>query len=196
MAIEVFGGSGDLAAVGLKTATPVIYLSGSSNRDLELLDRCALPRLRSVVNGNDQKLEDLKGEVKLPKDAYIPFEGGGGFIQGRVADWLFEQGQREDVPRMNRAYRDPAALATAILSCQGFLPTVEDPYRGLSPSGACGVIVPPDVYLSPELAATLVSEIASSSLTIFYFMSSDDFDAAAAAEGTTYIRVPAEIGLF
>ena len=79
MVLEAFGESADLAAVALKRSRRFVCLSGTSDRQRELLEACVLPRLRAVVEGKDQGLEDRESEIRMRGDAYIPYEGGGGF---------------------------------------------------------------------------------------------------------------------
>src|SRR5205085_7973883 len=106
------------------------------DRDLSLLGDCALPRLRAVVDGRDTGLEQHEGEIRLSEDAYIPWSGGGRFLSCSVGEWLFEQGERDDFPTMNRAFAAAGGLASAILTSQGFLPVEADASRGTAPDGS------------------------------------------------------------
>jgi hypothetical protein len=196
VALEVFGSTADLAAVTLKLGRDFVYLSGGAQRDRSLLDDCALGRLEAVVDGKDNDLQEREGEIRMSRDAYIPFEGGGFFAWSRVGEWLFEQGGHEDFPRMNRGFADEGALAPAVLTSQGFLPDVDDPYRGSAPDGSRAIVVPPDEFLTPELASLLVSSSDGSRLTVFYFRSSDEFDPSLAPASAAYRRVPTEVALF
>lgn len=196
LTLEVFGSTADLAAVALKSGRDFASLSGPSDRERSLLRDCALSRLRAVVDGKDQGLEDLEGEVRLSADAYIPFAGGGSLVSCRVGTWLFEQRGQEDFPHMNRAFEDAAILASALLTTQGFLPEAGDPFRGSGPDGAQAVVVPPEEYLTLELASQIVSATAGYDVTIFYFMASDEFDPSLGPPTAHYRRVPTEIALF
>lgn len=194
LAVEVFGSTADVAAVALKRGRDFAYLAGASDRERTLLDGCAVPRLRAVVDGHDNALEESGGEIRMSADAYLPFGGGGAFLTSVVGDWLFEQGDREDFPRMNRAFADERELASAILTSQGFLTSPRDPFRGGRVDGVA-IVLPPGEFLTPETAAKLVSTSDARTLTILYFMASEDFDPSLAPAGVTYRRVPTEIAL-
>lgn len=195
-ALELFGSTADLAAVALKLDRDFVYLAGSSDRDAELLRSCALGRLRAVVDGADRDLEARPGQIKLSKDAYIPFAGGGSLLSCRVGDWVFEQMPRDDYPRINRNIGAQPNLASAVLTSHGFLPQPEDSSRGVAPDGARAVVVPANEYLTPELAAQLASDGGGTEMTVFYFMASDEFNSSVAPSGMTYRRLPAEVVLF
>jgi len=194
--LEVFGTTADLAAVAVKTGRPFVYLSGTAARETALFERCALPRLRAVVDGKDNDLQIVESEIRMSPDSYIPYGGGGSFATARVGDWLFEQGPREDYPRLNRRYGDPADLASAVLTSQGFVPSRDDPMKGEARDGGRALVVPPDEHLTPDLAARLISESDAPSLTVFYYMSAEDFDPSLAPPEATFQRVPSEITLF
>ena len=196
LALEVFGSTADLAAVAIKLKRNVVYLAGDSGRDQRLLEGCALGRLQAVVDGKDNDLHLHEGEIRMAADAYLPFEGGGGFTTCRVGDWLFEQDDREDFPHMNRSFTDPNDLAAAVLTAQGFLPDADDPFAGTSSDWSRAEVVPPEEFMTAELASRLVSASGGRRLTIFYFMASDDFDPSLAPTSVSYRRVPAEVAMF
>lgn len=196
IALEVFGSTADLASVAFKVGRDFVYLSGSSERDRSLLENCALLRLEAVIDGKDSDLHEREGEIRMSPDAYLPFAGGGAFARCRIGDWLFEQGDREDFPHMNRSFGDATTVASAVLTAQGFLPDADDPFRGTNSDASRAVVVPPGEFLTPELASRLVSTSKASRLTIFYFMASDEFDSSLAPQTATYRRVPTEIALF
>jgi DNA methylase/Putative Ig domain len=196
LALEVFGSTGDLAAVAIKMRRDCVYLAGDSARERSLLEGCAIGRLEAVVDGNDNDLHERAGDIRMSADAYLPFAGGGGFVTCRVGEWLFEQGDLDDFPRMNRAFASVESIAPAILTAQGFLPDVRDPFRGSGAGGSRAVVVPPEEYLTPDLASRLVSTSGGGNLTIFYFMASDDFDPSLAPASTGYRRIPTEVALF
>jgi hypothetical protein len=58
------------------------------------------------------------------------------------------------------------------------------------------VVVPPEEYLTLELASQIVSATAGYDVTIFYFMASDEFDPSLGPPTAHYRRVPTEIALF
>jgi len=197
--LEVFGESADLAAVALKRSRRFVYLSGTSDRQRELLGACVLPRLRAVVDGKDQGLEDQESEIRMRPDAYIPYEGGGGFIACEIGEWLFERRLREDFPRLSRSYASFDELRAAILTSQGFLPTTAGAEPdGLSLTGAAAaIILQPDGYLDRETAARIASTLRPryDRVVVHYFRAADDFDESALAEGVLCRRVPTEIPL-
>jgi hypothetical protein len=196
LSLEMFGSTADLAAVALKLRRDFVYLSGATERERALLADCAIGRLEAVADGKDNDLHERDGEIRMSPDAYLPFAGGGGFASCRVGDWLFEQGDREDFPHMNRAFGDAPMLASAVLTAQGFLPDADDPFHGSGADGSRAVVVPPEEFLTPELASRLVSASEAKRLTIFYFMASDEFDPSLAPPTAAYRRVPTEIALF
>jgi len=196
LALEVFGSTADLASVALKLRRNVVYLSGDSDRDQAFYEDCALSRLRAVIGGQDNDLHGRTGEIRLSADAYVPFEGGGSLLTCRVGNWLFEQGPREDFPHMSRTLSQSNELSAAVMTAEGFVPDPEDSFCGVGSDGSRAIVVPPDEYLTPELASRLVSEFPGTRLTIFYFMASDDFDPSVASPNVGYRRVPTEVALF
>ena len=195
LALEVFGSSADLASVALKLGRDFVYLAGDSERDRTLLEDCALGRLEAVVEGKDKDLHEFEGEIRMSADAYIPFDGGGGFRTCRVGDWLFEQSDQDDFPRMNRAFSDGGTAASVVLTTQGFLPDSDDSLVGSAPDGSRAIVIPGDEFMTPELASGLVSSTSADRLSIFYFMASDDFDPSLAPPHVTYRRLPTEVAL-
>lgn len=197
--LEVFGEAADLAAVALKLGRRFVYLSGTSNRQRELLKACVVPRLRAVVDGRDHGLEGQETEIRMHADAYIPYEGGGGFIDCELGDWLIERPLREEIPRLSRSYTDFDELRSAILTSQGFLPTIDD----AGPDGhsligdAAAVVLRPDAYLDQDAAARIVSALKPrhDRVVIHYFRAAEDLDQSALAEGVICRRVPTEVTL-
>jgi hypothetical protein len=193
--LELFGTTADLAAVAAKTGRSFVYLSGNADRDRALFEDCAVPRLLAVIAGTDNNLELVDGEIRVSADAYLPYEGGGQLTTARIGNWLFEQGSREDYPRLNRDYANSDGLASALLTSQGFMPAT-DTAAGMAPDGSRAVVIPADEYLTPEISARLVSDAGGTRLTVFYFMASDDFDPAIAPPNASFRRVPSEVVLF
>jgi hypothetical protein len=199
IALEVFGDAADLSAVALKTGRRFVYLSGESERGGELLNDCALPRLRAVVDGRDNELERHEGEIRMRSDAYLPFAGGGGFFAGEIGQWLFRRKVREDMPRLNHAYNDFSALRDAVLTAQGFFPR----NQGAFPDGqaffenGAAVVIPPDEFLDVGRAAEIASTLKPQydRVTIFYFRSAEEFSPSSLMEGVICRRVPTEIVL-
>jgi len=68
--------------------------------------------------------------------------------------------------------------------------------KGEARDGGRALVVPPDEHLTPDLAARLISESDAPSLTVFYYMSAEDFDPSLAPPEATFQRVPSEITLF
>ena len=197
--LEIFGESADLAAVALKRSRRFVYLSGTSDRQRQMLEACVLPRLRAVVDGKDQHLKDQENEIRMRADAYIPYEGGGGFVACELGEWLFERRLHEDLPRLSRSYAGFDELRAAVLTSQGFLPTMEGAEPdGLSLNGdAAAVVLQPDAYLDRDTTARIVSALKPryDRLVVHYFRAADDFDQSALAEGVVCRRVPTEITL-
>lgn len=196
--LEVFGDAADLAAVALKTDRRFIYLAGESDRSLELLSNCALPRIMAVIEGKDQGLESIEGEIKVREDSYIPYEGGGSFATARLGDWVFERSPSEEFPRLNtRGYAEPRLMAQAVLSAEGFV-QVDDPIvSGVRADGAAVVVIPPDEYLTTHRAAEIASQLVErfDRALVLYFMADEDFDAGLRPEGISYRRVPTEVSV-
>jgi hypothetical protein len=197
--LELFGESGDLSAVALKAGRRFVYLSGTSDRQRELLEACVLPRLRAVIDGKDRSLEDREGEIRMRSDAYIPFGGGGGFIACDLGTWLFERQLREDFPRLNRVYAGFEELRSALLTSQGFLPFAND--EGLDGRRLDGhsvaVVIPPEDYLDRAKAAQIASGLKPDyhRVVVYYFRSAEDFDQATLPDGVVCQRVPTEVSL-
>lgn len=197
--IEVFGEAADLASVALKQGRRFIYLSGESERNQELLDKCALPRLRAVIDGRDNELDKHQGEIRMRADAYLPFAGGGGVIVGEMGPWLLQRKVREELPRLNRVYGAFGDLRDALLTAEGFLPLPPDSVpdgRSFSGNGAA-VVVRPDEYLDGERAAEITSTLKPGfdRVTIYYFRSTEEFNPTLLMEGVVCRRVPMEITL-
>jgi hypothetical protein len=197
MVLEVFGEAADLSAVATKLGRRFVYLSGTSDRQRELLEACALPRLKAVVNGKDRDLETHKGEIRMRADAYLPYEGGGVFVACELGEPLFERNLRAEFPRLNLSYTEFDKLRDAVLTSQGFLPSppgvVPD---GRSLSGhTVAIVIPPDVYLDRERAAQIASTYRPEydAIVIFYFRSTADFDPSLLGDGIVSRRVPSEI---
>lgn len=197
--LEVFGEAADLAAVAVKLGRRFVYLSGTSNRQRELLKACAVSRLRAVVDGKDQGLEDQETEIRMHADAYIPYTGGGGFITCELGDWLFERPLREEIPRLSRSYTDFDELCSAVLTSQGFLPTMDSagPHGHSLIGDAAAVVLQPDAYLDRDAAARIVSALKPQydRVVIHYFRAAEDLDPSALAEGVICRRVPTEVTL-
>jgi hypothetical protein len=197
--LEPFGSAADMAAVAIKRERRFLLLAGSSERDGELFAQCGEPRLRAVVDGHDTGLDERISEIKMRKDAYIPYEGGGGFWTGRLGEWIVERDRRDDLSALNLdAYPESQALACAILTAEGYLPVDGEVY-GVSAfqHSASAVVVPPSEFLTPELAAQWVGRLSEryTSLALYYFRSSADFDPTMLAGGVSAKRVPFELGV-
>jgi hypothetical protein len=193
-ALELFCQVGDLVSVGLKTGNPIISFVGNSDRDVQLMNSCVLPRIRAVVDGRDAGLENIDGKIKLAQDAYIPYSGGGRFAVGSVGEWLFEQGKDDEYPRMNREYAEIRQFGLALLTSRGYFPS-DDGFTGASEDGRRAIILSPDEYLNSTKAAGLISESLDKHLEVFYFMSEDDFDGSMSTERVIFRRIPFELGI-
>lgn len=195
--LEVFGAAAGLSAVALKRGRRFIYLSGASDREHELLEECAWPRLRAVIDGRDRGLEDVSGEIRMRADAYVPYDGGGSVVRTKLGEPLLELNRGEDFPTLRKGLAG-SDLYQSILTAEGFLPTAEIPLGGVAIDGtSIGVVIPAEEFLTPERAGEIVSALARTDrrLTIYYFRASEDFDAALLAEGTIVRRVPNEVTL-
>jgi hypothetical protein len=195
--LELFGEAADLSAVAIKRGRRFLYLSGTSDRQRELLEGCALPRLRAVVDGKDRELETHQDEIRMRADAYLPYEGGGSFITCAVGSWLFERRLREDLPRLATGYSRFEELRSALLTSQGFFPRADETGPdGFSMIGnGVAVVLPPDEYLDRETVADIVAKFAPSyeRVTVFYFRSAEDFDQTTLVDGVICRRVPNEV---
>ncbi len=132
-------------------------------------------------------------------DAYVPYDGGGGFYACDLGEWLLERRLREDFPRLSRTYADFGELRAAVLTSQGFLPMMDrHGADGRSLVGdAAAVVLPPDAYLDRDTAARLVSSLKPhyDRVVLHYFRAADDFDQSVLAEGVVCRRVPTEVTL-
>jgi hypothetical protein len=200
LVLEVFGTSGDMAAVALKRSRRFLLLAGSSDRDSELFVDCARPRLCAVIDGKDRDLHDKVTEIRMRADAYIPFDGGGAFSTARLGSWLIERHKRDDLARLNlQSYSDPKELGRVLLATEGYLPAQSDMTHGVSlRDGTCAaVVIPSDEYLTAELASEWVERLMASyqSITLYYFRCSSEFDPSALPAGVSSRRVPFELGV-
>lgn len=198
--LEVFGSSADLSAVAIKRQRRFVLLAGSSDRDLELLNSCSLPRLKAVVDGKDTGIEDKLTEIRMRADAYIPYEGGGSFASARLGDWLAERHKREDLSALNwKSYTDPNRLRLALLTMEGFVPATPDADYGISfrDLSSAAVVIPGDQFLTMELASEWVTRLSGQHprVTIYYFRSSTEFDPMALPAGVAAKRVPFDLGV-
>jgi hypothetical protein len=194
--LEVFGDVADLAAVSIKSNRHFIYLAGESDRSLELLSRCAIPRLEGVIEGRDRDLEQVPGEIKVKDESYVPYDGGGSFAKTTLGEWVLARRPSEEFPRLNtEAYPDEQAAAAAVLSAEGFIPVADDLVDGARADGTVAMIIPPDEYLTSQRAAESASKLAEKfkRAVVLYFMADEDFDPGLRPEGITFRRVPSEV---
>jgi hypothetical protein len=197
--LETFGEAADLSAVSIKLGRRFVYLSGITNRQRELLSTCAIPRLKAVVNGNDDNLENGEGEIRMRSDAYIPYAGGGCFVICELGSWLLKRDLGQELPILNRKEYQTRHLCEAILSADGFLPAQHDRWcigRSLDGKEA-GIVIEPETFFSSQLAAELASTVAPDyeALTVYFFRSSDDLDRSTLPRAFTTRRVPSEIAI-
>lgn len=194
--LEPFGVAAQLAAVGLKKRRNFIWLGGSSARDRALAEQCGVERLRAVVDGRDNKLEEIEGEIDVKEGTYIPFAGGGGYRVVEVGEWLARRATDDEFPLLNReAYKTVEEMTVAVLGSEGYLPSQDDFADGRSLSGDIAVVVPADEYLTTFRASEITSRILDAGMkgTVFYFMASDDFDSSVGSESVVFRRVPSEL---
>ena len=196
--LEPFGESAALSAVALKTQRRFIYLSGESERGQELLAGCAVPRLLAVIEGRDQGLEDVPGEISVRPDSYLPYAGGGSFTTMRLGPWVLARSRNDEFPTLNTpAYQSSEDMATAVLTAEGFFPVDDEVVSGIAPDGTGAVVIPPDEFLTTQRAAEVASVLAHrfEQSLILYFMAGDDFDPSLRPEGVSYRRVPSEVAV-
>lgn len=198
--LEVFGSSADLAAVAIKRQRRFLLLAGSSNRDLELLKKCSLPRLKAVVDGKDTGIEDNLSEIRMRPDAYIPYEGGGTFSSARIGEWLLGRHVRDDLPGFNwKAFVDPTDLRSALLTTEGFMPATSAADYGISfrDLSAAAVVLPGDEYLTMEVASHWIARLSGQhpKLILYYFRASAEFDPKALPSNIVAKRVPFDLGV-
>ena len=198
-ALEVFGHSGDIAAVALKRQRNFVTLTGASDRDETLFNECTLPRLQAVVDGKDSGLAEQLSEINMRNDAYIPFSGGGGFAIGSVGPWIAGRERKEDIASLNWAeFAKSDNLIEGLLTAEGFLPDPACPSQGSSLDGnAVAYALQPDEFLTSELAAELAARMIDTrkKATIYYFRASTDFDPTALPDGIACKRVPFDLGI-
>ena len=197
--LELFGEAADLSSVAIKTRRRFIYLAGSSTLESRLLEGCARPRLEAIVAGNDRALEEGGGEIRLRKDAYIPYEGGGAFDCYRLGEYLVEFRPDEEYPLLNPSWvaGDFGELRRAILTAEGFLPTREEgaAVDGVAFDGRAGAVV---LGLGEFLTQAAVAGICSRGeryerLIVYYFRSADDFDPERVSRNVVFKRVPMDL---
>jgi hypothetical protein len=199
LVLEAFGSAADMSAVAIKRDRRFLLLAGSSEHDLKLFTQCGEPRLKAVVNGSDTGLDERVSEIRMRKDAYSPYEGGGGFRTGQLGEWIIERGRRDDLSTLNvEEYSKHEDLGHAILTAEGYIPVDGEPY-GVSAfqHSSAAVAVPPDEFLTLELSAEWVGRLSErfSSVVLYYFRSAADFDPTLLADGVIAKRVPFEMGV-
>lgn len=200
LVLELFGASADMAAIALKRQRRFVLLGGAADRDLDMFRGCALPRLRAVVDGRDKDLHEQVSEIRMRADAYIPYDGGGSFTTARMGEWIVERRKREELATLNlSAYGDPEVLQRGILTAEGFVPTSLTMTFGISlrDEGAAAVVIPSDQFLTTEVASEWIGRLLGqfTSVTIYYFRSSADFDTSVLPVGVTSKRVPFDLGI-
>jgi hypothetical protein len=201
LVLELFGVSGDLAAVALKRQRRFVLLAGSSERDLDFFRNCAYPRLCAVIDGRDKNLHEQLSEIRMRSDAYIPYEGGGSFYAAQVGDWLVERNRRDDFATLNsESYSTQQDLCRSLLTLEGYIPAPDqDVTSGTSirDASAVAIVVPSNQFLTSELAAAFVDRLLGKykTVAIYYFRCSADFDPNALPAGVTSKRVPFELGI-
>lgn len=193
--LECFVSTADMAAVCMKRDRRFVHVRGTSDREIDLMEGCVLPRLQTIIDGRDFGLETAETATKLRKDLYIPYEGGGGFRVGRVGEWLLSQVTNEDIPTINlEYYSEPVKFVQALVAAEGYLPLNGELGLGISADGSrrC-VVIPPDTYLTPDLGSDIASQSGGMRTTVYYFMSTEDFDPGVTPPDLSYRRVPMDL---
>jgi len=197
--LELFGNSADMAAVSLKRGRRFITLTGASRRDKTLSVGCSEQRLKAVTDGKDFGLDAKADEIRMRRDAYLQYEGGGSFTKAEVGEWIVRRKTSEDLASLNFAhYSKTQELITAILTLEGFLPADESEGFGRSLIGnTLAVVIAPDRFLTPELASEFVSTVLERNChgVIYYFRASSDFDESALPQTLKCKRVPFDLGI-
>ena len=199
LVLELMSSSADLAAVALKSDRRFISLQGSAPHDLAITASCALPRLKAVVQGDDQNLEERAPNIKLSKGAYIPFTGGGSFATAEVGIELALLPMGEDRPILVEAVSSMSnhELSTSILTAEGYMPSPSGEFALAIDGHGRALIIPPTQYLTPELASEIGSMVDGKTdghpTTIFYFKATEDMDEKLFEGRISLRRVPFDL---
>lgn len=199
LVLELFGESAAFSCVALKKGRRFAYLSGASGQEVRLLKACAIPRLEAVVSGKDTGHEDRGGEIRLRRDAYLAYGGGGAFAWLRVGESVAELRQGDEFPVLAAGLvrSAPKELMDAILTAEGFLPTADPAAMldGVSVDGRrAAAILSPGEFLD-HAKVSAISSVAEGyvRVDVYYFRSAEDFDPSVAARNLVFRRVPSDM---
>jgi hypothetical protein len=198
--MEAFGDAAGLTATAIKTGRRGIYLAGHTEPEQAVLENCSLPRLRAVVAGKDCGLESTSVKPRVRADAYLPYVGGGTCRVLHLGAVVAEQMPPFECPQLAAEWPTSATEITqAVLSLEGFLLHAEGGLpHGLSADGrAAAVVLQPGEFLSRQAASEFVTLLCSQyeRLVIYYFRSTDDFDAGQfRSRDVVFKRVPMDLG--
>ena len=199
LVLEVMSSTADLTAVALKSGRRAIALQGSSDRDRSITTGCAIPRLRAVLEGHDQNLEERLPKARLSKGAYIPYAGGGSLATAEIGPEVAVLLPDDDHATLTDALGSmtTAELTEAILTAEGYLPTRDSELAVAISGKEKAVVVPPERYLTPELVSTIASKAAADadarSVNIYYFRATDDIDEKLLGEKVSLRRIPFDL---
>ncbi|MGA2224732.1 MAG: hypothetical protein ABSH41_09855, partial [Syntrophobacteraceae bacterium] len=208
IAVELFGNAGDLSATALKKNRRFVLLSGASDYDHEILEKCALGRLRAVIDGKDNfgsetEESQPKKTNKKQKLSSLPNPGGGAYKHFTLGKSLAIQDRHHEFPYLlSDNYGKDSNLCNAILTSEGFIPQgaasgiFTDIFLGVSLGGKImAFLLAPSKFLDQATAGHLYS-VASEEykhVIIYYFRSADDFEAPQGANGASFKRVPMDL---
>jgi hypothetical protein len=198
--LEVISSTADLAATALKAGRHFVSLQGFAPRDVAVTAACALPRLKAIIAGEDQNLEERAPEIRLSAGAYVPFGGGGNFASADVGKELAFLLAGEDQASLSDEveHMTEADLIAAVLTAEGYLPPHAGQRFAFGIDGrGRALVVPPSAYLTPELAAEVASDnderTEDQATTIYYFRAIENIDESLFGGRIALRRVPFDL---
>jgi hypothetical protein len=190
LVVELFSRAGDLAATAAKSGRRFVAILGRGPSERDLLQGCVIPRLRAVVEGHDLGLDGQGDAAPSDPSRVLVYElGPTALVQRRGSD--FPELTLEVDSRFGEAF----------LSSQGFIMAErgeDGTLRGVSLDGSqSAILVPPDVFLSSEMMAGIVSEAgpAYERTNVYYFRSFDVVDNDTVWSNVVFKRVPMDVSV-
>jgi hypothetical protein len=199
LVLEVMSSTADLTAVALKSGRRAIALQGCASRDQIITKGCALPRLKAVIAGQDQNLEERAPKTRLSKGAYIPYAGGGSLATADIGTEIAVLSAGDDYATLTDSFSamSKSEIISSVLTAEGYLPAIGGTRLAKAIAGrGKALVVPPDEYITPELISEVASEAAGESdahVDIYYFRATEDIDEKLFAGRITLRRVPFDL---
>ena len=170
-------------------------LVGESDWESELVRNCAIPRLKSILTGDEAEVGEEAGRPVLSPDSEC------GFVHYTVGPPLAILKPDHEFPAMTAGdYESIEELQLAILTSEGFLPVAESSVDfGVTIDGRrLAQVLRPDEFLSDAHVARFASSVGMTydQGYLYYFRTTPDFDATRQSQVVVLKRVPMELTLW